>query len=96
MEKLKSPDLYEIYLSGSKSLITIENPFAVTDRELIIFRDSFGSSIAPYFIDSYSKITIIDIRYIHPDVLGNFVKFNNQDVLFLYSTLVLNNSVTFK
>ena len=27
----------------------IENPEAETDKELVIFRDSFGSSIAPFF-----------------------------------------------
>lgn len=96
MEKLKSPDLYEMYLSGSKSFITIENPSLLSDKELVIFRDSFGSSIAPYFIESYRKITLIDTRYIHPDVLGHYINFSNQDILFLYSTLVLNNSITFK
>ena len=35
-------DMYEIFLGGSKSLISIENPNAKTDRELVMFRDSFG------------------------------------------------------
>jgi len=93
---LERDDLYDIYLSGAKALLTIENPNAQTDKELIIFRDSYGSSIAPLLIQSYSKITLIDIRYIASDMIGNFVKFDNQDVLFLYSTLVLNSSSTLK
>ena len=36
-----------MFLSGSKSLLTITNPSADTDRELVIFRDSFASSLAP-------------------------------------------------
>lgn len=91
-----SKDPYEIFLSGAKSLLTIENPNATTDKELLIFRDSFASSIAPLFAEGYSKITLIDIRYLAPQLLGNFVTFNGQDVLFLYSAPVLNNSVTFK
>lgn len=96
LELASGKDPYEIYLSGAKSLLTIENPNATTDKELLIFRDSFASSIAPLFAEGYSKITLIDIRYLAPQLLGNFVKFNGQDVLFLYSAPVLNNSVTFK
>ncbi len=95
-EMLDSKDLYDYYLGGAKALITIENPAASTDRELVIFRDSFGSSIAPFFMGSYAKVTLVDIRYIQSDFIGSFVKFDNQDVLFLYSTLVLNSSSTLK
>lgn len=94
MEKAEGNDLYEMFLSGPRSLLVIDNPSADTDKELIIFRDSFGSSIAPLFIEAYSKITLVDIRYISPAYLGRFIEFDGQDVLFLYSTLVLNNSDT--
>ena len=96
MDKLESRDLYDVFLSGSRSLLTIENPNAATDRELIIFRDSFGSSIAPLLVQDYAKVTLVDIRYIQIDMLNRFLEFNGQDVLFLYSTLVLNNSSTIK
>jgi len=35
-------------------------------------------------------VTLVDIRYIQVGVLGRYVDFENADVLFLYSTLVLN------
>ena len=96
MSKLESKDLYDVFLSGSRSLLTIENPNASTDRELIVFRDSFGSSIVPLLTQDYARVTLVDIRYIQIDVLGRFLEFKGQDVLFLYSTLVLNNSSTIK
>ena len=96
LEKLKGNDPYELFLSGSKSLLTIENPNASTDRELIVFRDSFGSSIAPLLAEGYAKITLVDIRYLSPSMLDRFIEFADQDVLFLYSTSVLNNSITIK
>lgn len=95
-EKAAGKDPYEMFLSGSLSLITIENPNAPADKKLILFRDSFGSSIAPLLISGYSKITLVDVRYIHPDLLGQFVDFENCDILFLYSTFVLNHSDTLK
>ena len=96
LPRLEGQDPYEVYLSGPRSMMTIENPNAATDRELIIIRDSFGSSIAPMLAKDYAKVTLVDIRYLSPAMLGNFVEFGGQDVLFLYSTLVLNNSETIK
>ena len=96
MTKLESKDLYDVYLSGPRSLLTIENPNAATGRELVIFRDSFGSSITPLLVGDYAKVTLVDIRYISMDVLDRFLEFDGQDVLFLYSSLVLNNSSTIK
>lgn len=95
-EKGSGKDPYELFLSGSISLLEIENPNATTDKELIVFRDSFGSAIAPYFTECYKKVTLVDIRYLSSVMLGNFIDFTNQDVLFLYSSLVLNHSDTLK
>ena len=89
---LDNPDLYDIYLGGAKPLLTIENRNAKTNKELVIFRDSFGSSLSPLLIQDYKTVTIVDIRYINPMILGTYLRFTNQDVLFAYSTLVLNSS----
>lgn len=94
--KLEGKDLYEVFLSGSRSLLTIRNPAGQTGKELIVFRDSFGSALVPLLIQDYETVTLIDIRYIQMDLLERFVDFHGQDVLLLYSTLVLNNSETIK
>lgn len=96
LEKAKGSDPYEIFLSGSVSLLTIENPNASTEKDLIVFRDSFGSSLIPLLAPGYQSVTLIDIRYIQSGVLGKYVDFQGKDVLFLYSTAVLNNSETLK
>ncbi len=94
MERLGGNDLYEIYLSGAQALLTVENPNAGTDRELIVFRDSFASSLIPLLSEQYSRITLVDIRYIRADRLAQHIDFHGQDVLFLYSTLVLNHGTS--
>ncbi len=96
MEKAYGNDSYEAFLSGSLSLITIENPNATTDKELVVFRDSFGSSLVPLLASGYKSITVVDIRYIASIVLKNYIDFEKKDVLFIYSTLVLNNSSMLK
>lgn len=95
LERLSGNDPYEVFLSGSKSLLRIENPDAPA-RDLICFRDSFGSSIAPLLAEGYRTVTLVDIRYIAPELLGQFIDFGGQDVLFLYSSTVLNHSNTIK
>lgn len=88
-----SKDKYDIYLSGAVPLISIENSKCESDKELLLFRDSFGSSIAPLFLGNYRKITLVDIRYISSKILKEYIDFNGQDVLFLYSTTVLNSNI---
>ena len=96
-EKFGSMDSYDIYLNGAKPLLTIENPNSGSERELIIFRDSFGSSIAPLLLSGYSKITLVDLRYISSRILGDYIDFSkDMDVLFLYNTQILNNSYMLK
>lgn len=88
----QSKDLYDVFLSGPQDLLVIENPNAGTDKELIVFRDSYGSSMVPLLVQDYKTVTLIDTRYISPELIGDHVSFEDQDVLFLYSALILNSS----
>ena len=90
--KLGGYDKYEYYLSGAAAFLTVENPLAKEKKELVVFRDSFGSSLIPLMLEGYRKITVVDIRYISPQILGEYVDFTDCDVLFIYNTLILNQS----
>ena len=83
-------DGYDFFLSGTKALLRIDNPNATTDEELIIFRDSFGSSLSPLLCEAYKSLYVVDIRYVMPDMLGSLIDFEGKDVLFIYSALILN------
>lgn len=95
-DKLHGKDPYEMFLSGNTPLLTIKNPENESGKKLIVFRDSFGSSLIPLLCGGYSEVVLIDIRYISSDLIGNFVDFNGSDVLFMYSTLLYNDSFSFK
>lgn len=92
LEELWGRDPYDLYLSGAAALQVIENPACDTGRELVLFRDSFGSSMAPLLVPGYSRITLVDLRYLSSAILGNFVTGEGQDVLFLLSPGILNSS----
>lgn len=95
-KKLTGYDKYDIYLSGATPLIEISNSNNKTNKTLVIFRDSYASSLAPLLTEGYSKITLVDTRYISPKILNEYVNFENADILFLYSTLIINNSMALK
>ena len=96
MTKLDSRDLYDVYLSGAVSLLEIINPAGPEEKTLVIFRDSFGSSLAPLLAEGYANITLVDLRYLPSALLGEYLDFHGQDVLFLYSSLLLNNSLSLR
>lgn len=96
MSKVTSKDPYEMYLSGNQPLVTIDNPNAGNDKRLIIFRDSFGSSVAPILAEGYRETVLVDLRYLNSDFLPMLVDFEGADVLFLYSSLILNSSMSMK
>lgn len=96
LEKVQTDNLYDIYLSGVAPLLRIDNPNADSERRLVVFRDSFASSLIPLLEEGYSEITLVDTRFIFPDMIGDYVEFDGADVLFLYSVSVVNNSQTLR
>jgi hypothetical protein len=91
-EEVAGIDPYNVFLKGPQPLVVIENALAENGRELYLFRDSFGSSLAPLLARAYSKVTVIDLRYIHADMLSDFVSFApGADALFIYGAQIFNS-----
>ena len=95
LDKFGGSDGYDVFLSGTKSLLRIDNPLAKSDKTLVVFRDSYGSSITPLIAEAYKTVYVVDIRYINDASLAMFemmkmIDFDNADALFIYSSLVLN------
>ena len=91
-----SLDKYDLFLGGASSLQVIRSPEAATDRRLIVFRDSYTSSLAPLLLGAYREITLIDLRYINSALIGDYVDFADADILFLYNTAIVNQSEMLK
>ncbi len=96
LENENSLDKYDLFLGGAVAVVEIVNENAVTDRELVVMRDSFGSSIIPLLSEYYSKITAIDMRYLSSMYVKNFVDTENVDFLVLLSPGVINQSAMLK
>lgn len=95
-ELYDSKTQYDFFLSGTRALLRIDNPNATTDEKLIVFRDSYGSSLLPLLAEGYSSIYVVDLRYVAPDYVTALIgSVEDMDVLYILSTTVLN-SKTFK
>ncbi len=106
LEKAAGKDPYEMFLGGNLTAVKIVNPNASTDRELVVFRDSFGASLTPLLIEAYSEIIVIDTRYAPMGIVNGYRDNAGRpiaadlktadDVLYVYSTLILNSSHTLR
>ena len=96
-------DGYNVFLSGAAGnpVMRIVNNKCENKDTLIVFRDSFGSSILPLLSEAYRTIYVIDIRSIDYNITSGWnglyecipaKVFEEADVLFLYSTLIFNSN----
>ncbi len=96
-------DGYNVFLSGAAGnpVMRIVNNKCQNKSTLIVFRDSFGSSILPLLSEAYQTIYVIDIRSIDYNIIPGWNGlyevipkrvFEEADVLFLYSTLIFNSN----
>lgn len=93
-DDLTSNDRYDIFLSGPESLVEIENPNNKNGKTLFVFRDSFGSSVSPLLISGYERVVLVDTRYMASGLLNQIgVNTDATDVLFLYTTTTLNDTI---
>lgn len=96
-EKLEGADAYDFYLWGPRALLTMTKEHPSRGKRLLLFRDSFGSSVAPLLLEGYDEITLIDLRYVSMDYAIELLgEKEYTDILFLYSGSMLNHSNSMK
>lgn len=88
----KLADPYNLFLSGPQPAVELVNPGAGNGKTLILFRDSFASSLAPLLLSGYERILLWDTRYLPVSYLSFLPEIYAQaDLLFLYTTTTLNS-----
>ena len=96
-ELVDGTDGYDVFLSGAQAVLTVTSPNVHNGRHLVLFRDSFGSSLAPLLLGSFERITLVDLRYISAARLADYADLSDAtDVLYLCSTAVWNNGGTLR
>ena len=81
---LEVKDKYSSFLGGNKPLCVIETEHTDAPKVLVI-RDSYADSLAPFLTQNFSEIHLFDPRYNYNSV-KNYVEQNEIDyVVVLYS-----------
>ncbi len=80
---LDEDDKYPVFLDGNHALTTIENSSA--DRgTIVVVKDSFSHSLAPFLAENYRKVILVDMRYYKQSVSEIVKNEEAEQVLVLY------------
>lgn len=81
---LNTRDKYAVFFGGNQPLIEVETK-AESERRLLIIKDSYAHCFAPFAIQDFSAVTMIDLRYFN-ESLSEYMQANAfTDVLVLYN-----------
>ena len=83
-EKLDGYDMYQVFLGGDVGVDVLDSPSA-PEGTLLLFKDSFADALAPFLMQHYSRIVLIDLRYARNTDLAKLVaEYAPQEILFVY------------
>lgn len=95
-DNLKKRDAYTFFLDGNHAIVKTHNSQALK-RHVLILRDSFGQSFAPYIASEVSDVTFLDLRYYKASVSDYIQEHQVDEIIFLYSmdTLYAQSDIGF-
>jgi hypothetical protein len=93
-DKLKQKNHYEVFLGGNYDKVIIST-VSTSKRSLLLIKDSYANCMIPMLTPYFSKIVVIDPRYL-TDSLDSIIKENDfSHMMYLYNanTLFEDNSL---
>ena len=81
---LDKKDKYSMFLGGNQPLAVIKTEHTGQPK-LLVVRDSYFDSMAPFLTAHYSEIHVVDFRYNRGNIEEYMVDNNIEDVLIIYS-----------
>lgn len=93
-DKLQQKNQYEVFMGGNYDKVIIST-VSQSGRSLLLIKDSYANCMIPMLTPYFSKIVVIDPRYL-TDSLDSIVKENDfSHMLYLYNinTLLEDNSL---
>lgn len=88
-EYLDVKDKYSSFMGTNSPVMTITTEENNNGQSILIFKDSYAHAFIPFLTSHYSKITVLDMRYINASY-NTLVDMEEYD-----SVLILYNAITF-
>ncbi|MGN8890539.1 DHHW family protein [Dysosmobacter sp. HCP28S3_G4] len=82
---LDQKDKYSAFLGGNQPLCVIQNEALPDGGKLLLVRDSYSDSLAPFLSQSFSEIHLLDLRYYRASVAQYAAENDIDAILVLYS-----------
>jgi len=79
---LAEKDKYASFLGGNAPLYIVRNPDAAVNRSILVVRDSYSDSLAPFLSRYFSEIHLLDLRYYRTSV-AEYAEENHIDQIFV-------------
>lgn len=89
-KEIGSLDPYNVFIGGPGPITVIENNQVQSDDELVMFKDSYSHSLAPFLAQHFRKVILFDLRYVRKELIFQNFDLSSKTVLFIYSTTILN------
>lgn len=94
-EYLSEADMYSVYLGGNHALTRLTNQ-RNGGGKLLMLKDSYAHCLAPFLINHYSRIDMVDLRYYLNSVSELTESENYDEILIVYgmSSLCENRDIS--
>lgn len=88
-------DKYSSFTGSNSPLVTIETDVN-NGKNLLLIKDSYAHSLVPFLSKHYSKITMVDMRYINTD-LNNLIDLSEyQQAMFMFNVVSFSSDLNIK
>lgn len=82
---LDKKDKYSMFLGGNQPLCVLRNENAATDQKLLVIRDSYSDSLAPFLAQDWAEVHLLDLRYYKMSPAQYAAENGMDQILVLYS-----------
>ncbi len=79
---LNEKDKYASFLGGNAPLYIVRNGNAASGKKLLVVRDSYSDSLAPFLSQEFSEIHLLDLRYNRTSA-ARYAEENGMDLIFV-------------
>ena len=83
---------YSAFLGGDNALTEITNPNITDGSSCVLIKESYGNAFAPFLVDHYQHVYIIDYRYYNQNLSSFISEKGINDVIFLNNSDALSEA----
>lgn len=82
---LEKKDKYSAFLGGNQPLCVIQNKNVTDGSKLLLIRDSYADSLAPFLSQRFSEVHLLDLRYYRASAAQYAAENGIGEIVVLYS-----------